>query len=83
MTTSAISTPGDGPRRRWYGIPQAAELLGLSKQTLYRRVRMGVVVLPRLDGRLVVPASRLEELRHSPGVAARQYQRRGRRSPES
>ena len=63
--------------RRWFTVPEAAGLLGVSKQTLWRRVRLGVIELPTVDGRLVVPASRLELLRTTDGLVARQYRRRG------
>jgi excisionase family DNA binding protein len=63
-------------QRRWYSVVEAAVMLGMSKQTLWRRVRDGVIELPRVDGRLVVPATRLAELSNSPTVPGRRYQRR-------
>lgn len=66
---------GVRPERRWFTVPEAATLLGVTKQTLYRRVRHGLVALPRLEGRLVVPASKLEELAETPGLTARPYRR--------
>lgn len=61
--------------KRWFSIPEAAQALGMSKQTLWRRVRSGVLKLPTLEGRIVVPASRLELLRLTPAIAARRYRR--------
>ena len=63
-------------RQRWLTVTEAAAVLGMSKQTLWRRIREGVIELPRIDGRLVVPASRLPQLAASPALNPRPYNRR-------
>lgn len=71
-TQSAIA------HRRWFTVADAAGLLGMSKQTLWRRVRLGIIDLPTVDGQLVVPASWLERLRATDGLEPRQYLRKDR-----
>jgi hypothetical protein len=70
MTTTHRNSP------RYFSIPEAAEALGMSPQTLWRRVRQQRVVLPRVGGRLVVPASRLNQLGLDETITARRYARR-------
>lgn len=67
-----------GSDRRWYTVAEAATLLGMTKQTLWRRIREGILPLPTVDGRLVVPAARIEQLRASGELVARAYNRRPR-----
>lgn len=59
--------------RRWLTIPEAAAELGMSRQTIWRRVRQRRVSLPTVDGRLVVPNSRMPELAADPTIRARRY----------
>lgn len=66
--------------RGWLSVPEAALALGMSPQTLWRRVRQRCVDLPTVDGRLVVPLAHLEVLRTDPNVAARPY--RTRKAPQ-
>jgi hypothetical protein len=61
--------------RRHYSIQDAAPLLGMSPQTLWRRIRTGQLSVPRVDGRFVVPASRLAELQADTSFTARRYTR--------
>jgi hypothetical protein len=58
-----------------YGIHQTAAILGMSPQTLWRRIRSGQLSVPRVDGRLVVPASRLPELLADSSLVARRYRK--------
>ena len=76
--TRSVSTVNDraSVARRWYTVAEAAVLLGTTKQTFYRRIREGAIQLPTLDGQLVVPAGRVEQLKGTAAVATRPYTRR-------
>lgn len=41
---------------RFYSVPQAAELIGMSAVTIYRAIRDGEFPAMRVRGRLVIPA---------------------------
>jgi len=48
--------------RRTYTVPEAGELLGVSRGVAYEAARDGDLPTVRLCGRLVVPRARLEAL---------------------
>ena len=67
------STPIDGlANRRAYTIAQAAELLGVHKVSIYRRLYSGDIKVLKGFGQLMVPATELDRFlndvtEHQPG----------------
>lgn len=49
-------------RRRTYTVPQAAEILGISRSLAYECVKSGEIPSLRLRGRVVVPVVALDAL---------------------
>ena len=49
------------PEKLAYSLREAAELLGVSKSTLHRAIRAGVVPHVRIGRRIVIPAKALED----------------------
>lgn len=78
----ARQNPELGPR--WYSIRDAAKQLGMTPQTLWRRIREGSIERVELDGRAVIPKSRLLVLQADPSITSRSYhgQRSGPPRPE-
>jgi excisionase family DNA binding protein len=52
----------DEPTRRTFTIDEAAEILGIGRQTAYAAARTGELPVVRVGGRLLVPRARLAEL---------------------
>ena len=87
------STPHNGlANRQAYTIAQAAELLGVHKVSVYRRIYSGEIKVLKGFGRLTIPASELDRFlnaveeyapRHRRGYGKSQAHTRGlRRSRE-
>jgi excisionase family DNA binding protein len=54
---------GEQPRpKRFYTVPEAAQLLTVSAPTLYREIRAGRFPAIRVRGRYVVPAKALDAM---------------------
>lgn len=48
--------------KRFYSVPEAAELLGVSGATLYREIAGGQFPAIKIRGRYVVPAKAIDQL---------------------
>ena len=48
--------------KRFYTVPEAAELLRVSEVTLYREIRANRFPALRIRGRYVVPAKAIDEM---------------------
>ena len=48
--------------KRFYTVPEAAELLRVSEVTLYREIRQSRFPALRIRGRYVVPAKAIDEM---------------------
>lgn len=68
---------GECPRPRYLTVREAARALGMSRQTLWRRIRLGTVQPLTVDGRYVIPTHRLDALKTDQRIAARPYRRQG------
>jgi excisionase family DNA binding protein len=55
--------------KRFYTVPEAAELLRVSEVTLYREIRESRFPALRIRGRYVVPAKAIDELEQEALVA--------------
>ena len=73
---------GAKQEQRWYTIRDAAALLGLSRQTLWRRIREGTLEPLRVDGRLVIPRSLLIRLQTESVITVRPYRVRRPKEPQ-
>jgi excisionase family DNA binding protein len=47
---------------RFYGVREAAALLGTSEMTLYRAIAAGEFPAVRIRGRVIVPAKAIDEI---------------------
>ncbi len=61
MLSQRIATP-EGQTPRFYSVPSAAELLGLSEPTLYRAIRAGEFPAVKIRGRYVIPAKAIDAM---------------------
>ena len=48
--------------RRGLSIPEACEILGVSRATIYRRINDGSVRVVRLGGRVIVPSTEIDRI---------------------
>lgn len=46
----------------FYTLDQAAEILQLSKATLYRRIKEGVIPRAKISGKILIPASFIKRI---------------------
>ncbi len=76
-----MNAPSDAMPRRWFTVREAASILGMSRQTLWRRVRCGELKVMRVDEQMVIPASQLKELLANGTLRARAYRTRAARHP--
>jgi excisionase family DNA binding protein len=59
--TSADAAAG-AAAKRFYSVPEVAEMIGTSSVTLYRAIRDGEFPAVRIRGRLVVPAKAIDAM---------------------
>lgn len=59
---SPVNTPCDQIQRHTYTVPEAAEVLGISRNSAYEAVRTGQIPSVRFGRRIVVPHKVIERL---------------------
>lgn len=73
MTSTSTDSNGEARLRRprqTFTVPEAAELLGISRAKAYQCVHTGEIRAVQFGRRIVVPASAIEELLGTPPDAA-------------
>ncbi len=57
-----MTRSGAGDARRFFSVPEAAEMLGVSDMTLYRAINAKAFPALRLRGRLIIPAKAIDQI---------------------